>query len=69
MRRCSLEAWVYFGRRGVEAASQTQVRVFPRGALLRIVHYDVVYSDVGHSRGSVEGQCRRSATGKRPLLL
>jgi len=60
---------VYFGRRGVVAASQTQVRGFPRGGLVSMVHCDVqVYSDVGHSRGSVEGQCRRSATGKRPIL-
>jgi len=60
---------VYFGRRGVEAASQTEVRVFPRGALVSMLHCDVqVPSDVGHSRVSVDGQCRRSATWIRLIL-
>jgi len=53
----------------VEAASQAQVRVFPLGGLVSMVHCDVqVSSYVGHSNGSVAGQCR-SATGKRPILV
>ena len=32
MRRLSLEAWVYFGRLWVEAASQELVRVFSSGS-------------------------------------
>ena len=65
MRRLSLEAWVYFGRRGVGAASPAQEQVFPRGALVSMVHCDVqVSSDVHHNTWSVAGQCRRSATGK-----
>ena len=56
---------MYFGRRGVGAASPAQEQVFPRGALVSMVHCDVqVSSYVHHNTWSVAGLCRRSATRK-----
>jgi len=49
----------------VGLASQALVRVFPRGALVSILHCDVqVSSDVDHNTRSFAGLCRRSATRK-----